>query len=102
MIYGKEGAEETVTRKGESGSGGYIKVTEGEMDIRNFDMFASVMVLGQSEHHGHHHEERISASSSSPIAAAHSDSFPVESLPFAQAVRIARYRWPGVTSCVDS
>lgn len=98
---GKKGQRRLLQER-ESGSGGYIKVTEGEMDIRSFDMFASVMVLGQSEHHGHHHEERTSASYSSPIAAAHSDSFPVESLPFAQAVRIARYRWPGVTSCVDS
>lgn len=89
-------------KKGKVGVDLHIKVTEGEMYIRNFDMFGSVMDLGQSEHHDHHHEKRTSASYSSPIAAAHSDWFPMESLPFAQAVRIARYRWSGVRNCMDS
>lgn len=49
-------------KKGKVGVDLHIKITEGEMDIRNFDMFGSVMVLGQREHRGHHHEERTSAS----------------------------------------
>lgn len=99
---GKKGQRRLLQER-ESGSGvTHIKVTEGEMDIRNFGMFASVMVLEQSEHHDHHHEKRTFASYSSPKAAAHSDWFPAESLPFAHAVRIARYRWQGVRSCVDN